>query len=90
MQTAEPLIPELSLYDIETERYKLPGTAQIQVQVKQAKGNMLCSEIRAVINSIWSKEILPQQWNKSINIPAYEKGDKTEYSNYRRDTIVTK
>jgi hypothetical protein len=44
---------------------------------------MLRSKIHKLINCIWNKEKLPEQWNKSIIIPAYKKGDKSECSNYR-------
>jgi hypothetical protein len=31
-----------------------------------------------LINSIWNKEELPEQWKKSITIPVYIKGAKTD------------
>jgi hypothetical protein len=36
------------------------------------------SEIHTLINSIWNKEELPEDWKKSINVPTYKKGDKTD------------
>jgi hypothetical protein len=41
------------------------------------------SEIHKLINCIWSKEELPDQWKESIILPIHKKGDKTDYSNYR-------
>jgi hypothetical protein len=39
--------------------------------------------IRKLINSIWNKEELPEQWKEPIIAPIYKKGDKTDCSNYR-------
>jgi hypothetical protein len=35
-----------------------------------------------LINSVWSKEELPDQWKESIIVPAHKKGKKTDCSNY--------
>jgi hypothetical protein len=43
-------------------RYKSLGIDQIQAELIQAGGNTLCTEIHRLINSIWNKEELPQQW----------------------------
>jgi len=32
------------------------------------------SEIRTLINSIWNKVELPEEWNESIIVPVYKKG----------------
>jgi hypothetical protein len=45
-------------------------------------GETLQSEIHKLINCIWSKEELPDQWNESIIVLIYKKGDKTDCSNY--------
>jgi hypothetical protein len=44
----------------------------------QAGGNTLRSEIHRVINSVWNKEELLQQWKESINVPTYIKGNETD------------
>jgi hypothetical protein len=44
-----------------------------------AGGNKMCSEIHKLINSIWNKEELPEQWKEPIIVPIY-KGDKTDCS----------
>jgi hypothetical protein len=36
------------------------------------------SEIHKLVNSIWNKEELPEQWKESIIVPIYKKGDKTD------------
>jgi hypothetical protein len=41
------------------ERYKSPGTDQILVELIQAGGEILRSEIHKLIDSIWDKEEFP-------------------------------
>jgi hypothetical protein len=82
IKTAEPLVPEPSLVEVEIaigklKNYKSPGTDQILTELIKAGGEMLCSEIHKLICSIWNKEELPQQWKESIIIPIHKKGDKT-------------
>jgi hypothetical protein len=64
--TAEPLVPGASRFEVEIaiaklKKYKSPGSDQIQ-----AGGEMLLSAIHILINSIWNKEELPDQWKGSI------------------------
>jgi hypothetical protein len=44
----------------------------------QAASNTVCPEIHEVINSIWNKEELTEQWTEYIFVPIYKKGDKTD------------
>jgi hypothetical protein len=46
--------------------------------VIQAGGEVLRSKIHKLINSIWNKEELPDQWKESIIVPVHKKGDKTD------------
>jgi len=67
MDTAEPLMPKPSSFDVEItienlKRYKFPGINQILIELIQAGGNTLWFEIHKCINSMWNKEELPQQW----------------------------
>jgi hypothetical protein len=43
---------------------------------------MLLSEIQKLINSIWNKGELPDQWKEYIIVPNHKKSDKTDYNNY--------
>jgi hypothetical protein len=45
------------------------------VELIQAVGNTLCSENHNLINSVWDKEELPEQWKESITVSIYN-GDK--------------
>jgi hypothetical protein len=58
------------------KRYKSPGADQIQAEIIQAEGEILCSEIHKLIKLIWNKEELPHQWKESIVVPTHKKGGK--------------
>jgi hypothetical protein len=82
MHTAEPLVPEPSLVEVEIaieklKSYKSPGTDQIPAELIKAGGETLYSEIHKLICSIWNKEELPQQWKESVIVPVHKNGDKT-------------
>jgi hypothetical protein len=70
IHTAEPLVPDPSPFDFEIaiaelQRYKSPYNDQIPAELIQAGGETLWSEIHVLINSIWIKEKLPDQWKES-------------------------
>jgi len=82
IHTAEPLVPELSAFEFEMtieklKRRRSPGLDQIPTELITAGGRTIHSEIHKLINSIWSKEELPEEWKESIIVPIYKKGDKT-------------
>jgi hypothetical protein len=94
IRTAEPLVPEPSASEVEMsieklKRHKSPGTDQISAQLIKAENRTIRSEIHKLINSIWKKEELPEQWKESIIVPIYKKGDKTECSNYRVVSLLS-
>jgi hypothetical protein len=64
IQTAEPLVPESSLVDVEIatvklKSYKSPDTNHIPAKLIKEGGETLYSEIHKLICSIWNKEELP-------------------------------
>jgi hypothetical protein len=71
------------------KRYKSPGTDQIPAELIQAGANILRSKIHKLINCIWNKDELPEQWEKSIIVPIYKKGEKTDCSNHRGISILS-
>jgi hypothetical protein len=63
------------------KKYKSPGSDQILAELIQAGGEILLSVIHKLINSVSSKEELPDQWKEPIIVPVYKKGDKTVCNN---------
>ena len=87
LHTAEPLVAEPSAFEVELaieklKRHKSPHMDQIPAQLIKAGGRTVCCEIHKLINAIWNKEELPQEWKQSIIVPIYKNGDKTGCSNY--------
>jgi hypothetical protein len=94
IHTAEPLVPEPSLVEVEIaigklKSYKFPGTDHILAELIKAGGETLHSEIHKLICSIWNKEVLSQQWKESIIVPIYEKCDKTDCNNYQGISLLS-
>jgi mannosyltransferase OCH1-like enzyme len=48
------------------KRHKSPGIDSITAELIKAGGRTFHSEIHKVINSVWNKEKLPEQWKKYI------------------------
>jgi hypothetical protein len=46
------------------------------------------SDILKLINPIWSKKELPEQWKESIIVPVYMNGRETGCSYYRGKSLL--
>ena len=67
---------ELSAFEVEMateilKRHKSPGIDSITAELIKAGGRTFHSEIHKLINSIWNKEELPEQWKKYIIVCTY-------------------
>jgi hypothetical protein len=85
--TAEPLVPgpshrEVEVTIVKLKKYKSPGSDQIPAELIQVGSETLVSEIHKLINSIWNKEELPDQWKESVIVPVHKRGDKTDCNTY--------
>jgi hypothetical protein len=94
VHTAEPLVPGPSRLEVEIaiaklKKYKSPGSDQIPAELIQARSKMLLSAIHKLINSVWHKEELPDQWKESIIVPIHKKGDKNYCNNYRGISLLS-
>jgi hypothetical protein len=92
--TAEPLVPGPSRLEVEIaiakfEKYKSPGCGEIPEELLQAGGKILLSAIHKLINSVWNKEELPDQWKESIIVSVHKKGDKTDCNKFRGTSVVS-
>jgi uncharacterized protein YaaR (DUF327 family) len=80
---AEPLVPGPSRLKVEIAIAKLKKFKSASSdQVIQAGGKILLSVIHKLINSVWNKEKLSDQWKESMIVPIHKKGDKTDCNNY--------
>jgi hypothetical protein len=94
VHTAEQLIPASSRLEVEIaitklKRYKSPGSDQIPAELIQAGEEILLSAIHKLINSVWNKEELPDQWKESISVPVHKKDDKTDCNNYHEISLLS-
>jgi hypothetical protein len=85
IHTTEQSVPDPSTIGAETaiaklKKYKSSGSDKIPRELLKRGGEILQSEIHKLINSIWNKEELSDQWRESIVVPIYKKGDKTDCS----------
>jgi len=69
INTAEPLAPEPSAFEFdmaieESQRNKSPGINQIPAELIKAGVRKIRSEIHKLINSIWNKEELLEEWKE--------------------------
>jgi hypothetical protein len=65
------------------EKVQITGSDQILAELIQARGGIWLSAIHKLVNSVWNKEELSDQWKESIIVPVHQKGDKTDCNNYR-------
>jgi hypothetical protein len=94
VHAAEPLVPgpsrlEVEIAIVKLKKYKSPGSDQIPAELIQDGGEILLSAIHKLINSVWNKEELPDQWKESIIVPVHKKGDKTDCNNYRGISLLS-
>jgi hypothetical protein len=88
-------LPEPSCLEVEIaieklHRYKSLGIDQMYTaEMIHAGGNTLCSEIHKLMNCIWNKEELPDEWKECTIVPIHKTGDNTDCSNYRRISLLS-
>ena len=80
---SEPSAYEVNIALEKIKRNKSPGIDQISAELFIAGDRKILSEITQIINSIWNKNEMPEEWKESIIAPILKKGDKTECSSYR-------
>jgi hypothetical protein len=87
-------VPEPSAFEVEMaieklKSHKSPGIDQIPAEFIKPGGRTIRSEIYKLIISVWNKEELSDEWQESIVVHIYKKGDKTDFSNYRGLSLLS-
>lgn len=90
--TAEPYISNPSRLEVNRSINKLknnkaPGGSNVVAELFKNNGETLKNEIWKMINLIWDKEILPEEWNLSILCPVFKKGDVLDAKNYKKISL---
>jgi hypothetical protein len=67
------------------KKHKLSDSDQIPAKLIQARGEMLLSAIHKLIDSVWNKVELPDQWKESIIVQV----DKTDCNNYHGISLAS-
>jgi hypothetical protein len=91
MHIAEPLVPDPTPFVVEIavkrlKRYKFAHAYQILIEMIQAGGRILDSEVHKLVYPIWNNE-LPQKWKEFIIVPIYKNGYKTD-CRYREISLL--
>ena len=60
------------------KRHKSPSIDQIPEELIKAVGRTIRFETHNLINSVWNKEELPEQWKLLFIVPIYKKCDKRD------------
>jgi hypothetical protein len=94
IHTAEPIVPgsnhlEVELAIAKLKKYKSPSSGQIPAEMSQAGGETFVYMIHRLINSLWNKSELHDQWKESIIVPVHKKGDKTDFSKYQGISLLS-
>ena len=65
----EPSAFEVEMTTEKLKGHKSQGIDQITVELITAGGITIHSKIHKLINSIWNRQELPQEWKESIIVP---------------------
>jgi hypothetical protein len=76
----EPSAFEVEIAIEKVNRHKLLDIDQIPAEFFKAGGRTIHSEHRNLINSIWKREELSEQWKRSVIVSVYKKGFKVGFS----------
>ena len=79
----EPSALEVEIAVGKVKRHKLLDIDQIPAELIKAGGRTIHSEHHKLINSIWKKEKLTEQWMGSVIMSVYKKGYKIGFSKYQ-------
>jgi hypothetical protein len=76
----EPSAIEVEIAIEKVNGHKLLDIGQIPAELIKAGGRTIHSEHHKLINSIWKKEKLSEQWKRSVIVSVYKKGYKIGFN----------
>ena len=62
---------------------KAVGTDGLHLEMIKYGGNKLINRIYELLRQILEEEKIPEEWNETIIVPIYKKGDRDRCENYR-------
>jgi hypothetical protein len=68
--------------------FKTPGEDNIPAELIKCGGDSLFAELEKLFNEIWIQETVPVPWTRSIVVPIYKKGQRTDCSNHRGISLI--
>ena len=78
----EPTVEDVKTAKRNLKNNKAAGTEGKHPELIKYGGNKLLNRIYELVGQIWEEERMPEEWNDTITVPIYKKGDSRE--NYRR------
>jgi len=67
---------------------KAPGENHIVAKLVKNSGEAVKNKVWKLINIIWKKQQIPEEWNTAIIYPIFKKGDILETKDYRGISLL--
>ncbi|KAF0686884.1 Uncharacterized protein FWK35_00036068, partial [Aphis craccivora] len=88
MQYSSPSRSEINAAINKLKNNKAPGENHIVAELVKNSEEAVKNEMWKLINIIWEKQQIPEEWNTAIICPIFKKGNILETKNYRGITLL--
>lgn len=68
---------------------KAPGKDEISAELLKKGGDVVIDKMWELIQKVWDKEEMPNDWQEAIVVPIHKKGDKEDCSNFRGISLLS-